>query len=159
VGGEVLLLGEVRVRRRRERAERTLSERKASVIEIIGRIVSDGELSGNTIVLRLGGKLGEISGITIRVPPTWDYSSCLESVSSDILERDTRLHPQLDDLFIGLGGARITLFKINPNKVILECGSIRIEKRLNRDDAFLITDHDRKVCYKVYQGQCVEESL
>ena len=65
--------------------------------------MSDGELSGDTIVLRLGGKLGEISGITIRVPPTWDYSSCLESMSSDILERDTRLHPQLDDLFIGLG--------------------------------------------------------
>lgn len=127
------------------------------MIEISGRIVSDGELSGGTIVLRVGRKIGEVSGITIRVPPTWDYSSCLESMSSDVLQKETRQHPQLDDLFVGLVGARITLLKINPNNVILECGSIRIEKRLNPNDAFLVTDHDRKVHYKVYQALCVEE--
>jgi hypothetical protein len=122
------------------------------VIKVSGRIVSDGELSGGTIILRVGGKIGEVSGITIRVPPSWDYSSCLESTLSGILQKDTRQHPQLDDLFVGLVGARITLLKINPNNVILECGSIRIEKRLNPNDAFLVTDHDRKVHYKFDQA-------
>jgi hypothetical protein len=81
-------------------------------------------------------------------------------MSSDILERDRPLHHQIDDLFVGLVGAQISLFKINPATVIIECGSIRIEKRLaKRDDPFVVEDHHRKVCYKVYQALCVEESL
>jgi hypothetical protein len=126
------------------------------VTEILGKIVNDGELFCGTIVLRIGGKIGEASGITIRVPPTWDYSSCLEPTSSDILETEKRLHCPLDDLL----GAEITLLKINPTNVILECGSIHLEKRLsNRDDPFLIADYDQKVCSKVYQALCVEETL
>lgn len=123
------------------------------VIQIPGEIIVDGELSGKTIVLRIGGKIGEASGITIRVPPAWDYSSCLLATSSDVLDADTCRHSRLDDLLIGLVGAEVTLFKINPTNVILECGSIRIEKRFsNQEDSFLITDHQHKICYRVDQG-------
>jgi hypothetical protein len=134
-----------------------MSRRNFFTHSVSGKIVSDGELSCRTIVLRIGGKLGEASGITIRVPPNWDYSSCLEAMSSDILDTDTRLHPQLDDLLVGLVGAKITLFKINPTNVILECGSIHVEKRFSdRENPFLSVDHDQKVCYKVYQTLCLE---
>jgi hypothetical protein len=114
------------------------------VIQVLGKVIIDGELSGRTIVLRIGGKLGEISGITIRVPPRWDYSSCLEAMSSDILDPDTR-YSHLNDLLVGLVGAEITLFQINQTNVVLECGSIRIEKRfLNQEASIQIEDHDQK---------------
>ena len=130
------------------------------VISILGKVIIDGEFSGTMIVLRLGGKIGEASGITIRVPPAWDYSSCLGAMSSDILHSDTRGHSHLDDLMVGLIGAEITLFKINPTNVILECGSIRIQKRSsNREDPFQMADHHRKICFRIGQGSCVEESL
>jgi hypothetical protein len=130
------------------------------VIQILGTIISDGELSGKTIVLRIGGKIGEASGITIRVPPVWDYSSCLGAFSSDILDTDTRRHSRFDDILTGLVEAQITLFKINPTNVILECGSIRIEKRFaNREDSCLITDHSQKIRCRVGQESCVEESV
>jgi hypothetical protein len=65
-----------------------------------------------------------------------------------------------NDALVGLVRAEITLFKINPTNVILECGSIHVEKRFSDgDDPFLIVDHDQKVCDKVYQTLCVEESL
>ena len=130
------------------------------VIHILGKTITDGEFSGRTIVLRIGGEIGEATGITIRVPPAWDYSSCLGAMSWDILHSDTRGHSHLDDLMVGLIGAEITLFKINPTNVILECGSIRIEKRLsNREDSFQIADHDRKTCYRIGPESCVEECL
>jgi hypothetical protein len=113
------------------------------VIQILGTIISDGELFGKTIVLRIGRRIGEATGITIRVPPAWDYSSCMGALSSDILDKDTRRCSNLDDALAGLVGAQITLLKINPTNVILECGSIRIEKRFaNREDSFWITDHN-----------------
>jgi len=131
-----------------------------SVIQIVGRIIIDGEFSGRTIVLRIGGEIGEATGITIRVPPAWDYSSCLGAISSDLLDTDTRGHSNLDDLMVGLIGAEITLFKINPTNVILECGSIRIEKRFsNQEDSFQIADHDHKKGSRIGQGSYVEESL
>ena len=141
---------------------RSLAFRKLtpSVIQILGKIILEGEFSGRTIVLRIGGKIGEASGITIRVPPAWEYSSCLGAMSSDILDTDTRGRSHLDDLMVGLIGAEITLFKINPTNVILECGSIHIEMRLsNRGDAFQIEDHDHKIGYRIGQGSYVEESL
>jgi len=139
-------------------AFRTLT---ASMIQILGRIIIDGELSGKTIALRIRGNIGEASAITIRVPPAWDYSSCLGAMSSDtdILDTDTRRDSQLDDLMIGLIGAEITLFKINPTNVILECGSIRIEKRFsNQEDSFQIADHDHKNGYRIEKGSYVRES-
>ena len=141
---------------------RSLAIRKLNppVTQILGKIIIDGEFSGRTIVLRIGGKIGEASGITIRVPPAWDYSSCLGAMSSDILDTNTRGDSQLDDLLVGLIGAEITLFKINPTNVILEGGSIRIEKRFsNQEDSFQIADHDHKNAYRIGQGSCVEESL
>ena len=141
---------------------RPLAIRKLTppVTQILGKIIIDGEFSGRTIVLRIGGKIGEASGITIRVPPAWDYSSCLGAMSSDVLDTDTRGHSHLDDLMVGLIGAEITLFKINPTNVILACGSICIEKRFsNREDSFQIEDHDHKKCYRIGQRSCVEETL
>ena len=140
---------------------RSLAFRKLtpSVIQILGGIVIDGELSGKTIVLRIGGKIVEASGITIRVPPAWDYSSCLGAMSSNILDTNTHRDSQLDDLMVGLIGAEITLFKINPTNVILECGSIHIEKRLsNQEDSFQMEDQDHKKGYRIGQGSCVKES-
>jgi hypothetical protein len=129
------------------------------VISILGKVIIDAEFSGTIIVLRLGRRIGEASGITIQVPPPWDYSSCLGATSSDLLDTDTGRHADLDDLLVGLIGAEITLFKINPTNVILECGSIRIEKRfLTREDSFQITDHDHKFGYRITRESCVEES-
>ena len=141
---------------------RSLAFRKLTspVIQILGKTITDGEFSGRTIVLRIGGKIGEASGITIRVPPAWDYSSCLGAMSSDMLDTDTRRHSHLDDFMVGLIGAEITLFKSNPTNVILECSSIRIEKRSsNREDSIQIEDHDHKKGYRIGQRSCVEESL
>ena len=141
---------------------RSLAVRKLTslVIPILGKTITDGEFSGRTIVLRISGKIGEASRITIRVPPAWDYSSCLGAISSDLLDTHTRAHSNLDDLMVGLIGAEITLFRINPTNIILECGSIHIEKRLsNREDSFQIEDHDHKNSYRIGQGSRVKESL
>jgi hypothetical protein len=81
-------------------------------------------------------------------------------MSSDILDTNTRRDSQLEDLLVGLIGAEITLFKINPTNVILECGSIRILKRLsNPEDSFEMAEHNRKICLRAGQGSGVEESL
>ncbi len=130
------------------------------VIPILGTVISGGELCGRMIVLRIGGKFGEASGITIRVPPAWEYSSCLGAMSSDTIDLDPRPPVHLDDLLVGLVGAEITLFKINPTNVIIECGSIRIEKRFsNQEDSVRIEDHNQKICYRIGQESCVEEFL
>ena len=49
---------------------RSLVRRKLTlpVTQIVGRIIIDGEFSGRTILLRIGGKIGEVSEITLRVP-------------------------------------------------------------------------------------------
>jgi hypothetical protein len=130
------------------------------LIRIFENIINDGELSGKTIILRIGGRICEDSGITIRVPPAWVYSSCLEAISSDILDTNRRRQSNLSEMLVGLIGAKITLFEINPTNVILECGSIRIKKELtNYENSFQVEDHDQRVRHRISNETCVEEAL
>lgn len=115
------------------------------MIPLVGKTILDGAFSGETIVSRIGGKPGEVFGITIQLRAPWDYSSCLGAISSDTLDAGAHHRSHLDELFIGLFGSEITLFKINPTNAILECGSIRIEKRLlDAADLIDIADDDHR---------------
>jgi hypothetical protein len=99
----------------------------ATLVRLIsGATIVEGELHGSTIVLRVEST--QSSKIEIRIPAPWDYTSCLGVVSSDTLDI-SRQDFCLDEILIGIVGAKLTGVEMDSSGVVLECDSIRIEKR------------------------------
>ncbi len=128
------------------------------MIEIAGKWISGGILAGRSLELRLSDANGGDAAISLRVPPPWDFTSCLGAVSSDSLNPDSQSQPPaLDDLLVGLVGAEITRFEIGAEKAVLECGSLQLEKRFSdQKEPLEIADHRQKVICRI-NGTGVEE--